>query len=119
MVSRTSNGVNSGGTMCHQLRMSSKMSPVRKIWLGREREIGELEAGLDDVFAGRGRLFLVTGEPGIGKTRLAEELGLMAATRGVSVHWGRAWEAGGAPSYWPFIQVLRSVCRGLDAEALG
>ena len=95
------------------------MSPVRKIWLGREREIGELEAGLDEVFAGRGRLFLVTGEPGIGKTRLADEFGLMAATRGVSVHWGRAWEAGGAPSYWPFIQVLRSVCRGLDAEALG
>jgi hypothetical protein len=43
----------------------------------------------------------------------------MAAARGVSVHWGRAWEAGGAPPYWPFIQVLRSVCRGLDADALG
>ena len=105
--------------MCHQLGMLSKMSAVRKIWLGREHEVDELEAGLAELFAGRGRLFLVTGEPGIGKTRLADELGLMATTRGASVHWGRAWEAGGAPPYWPFIQVLRSVCRGLDAAELG
>ena len=105
--------------MCHQLVMLSKMSPVRKIWLGREYEVGELEAGLDELSGGHGRLFLITGEPGIGKTRMADELSLMAAARGVSVHWGRAWEAGGAPPYWPFIQVLRSVCRGLDADALG
>ena len=83
--------------MCHQLSMLSKMSPVRKIWLGREYEVGELEAGLDELSGGHGRLFLITGEPGIGKTRMADELSLMAASRGVSVHWGRAWEAGGAP----------------------
>jgi hypothetical protein len=74
--------------------------------------------GLSDLLSGRGSLFLVTGEPGIGKTRLADELGRSAATRGVSVHWGRAWEAGGAPSYWPFIQALRSVSRGFDVAGL-
>jgi predicted ATPase len=59
-----------------------------------------------------------TGEPGIGKTRLADELGRTAAARGVDVHWGRAWEAGGAPPFWPFIQLLRSIARRLDAETL-
>ena len=90
-----------------------------RIWLGRQREVGELEAGLDDLRAGRGSLFLITGEPGIGKTRLADEIGRAAAARGLAVHWGRAWEVGGAPSYWPFIQVLRSICGGLDPAALG
>jgi tetratricopeptide (TPR) repeat protein len=91
---------------------------ARSVWLGRERELRELEVGLDELLAGRGGVFLITGEPGIGKTRLADELSRSAVSRGVGVHWGRAWEAGGAPSYWPFIQILRSIVRGLDREAL-
>jgi tetratricopeptide (TPR) repeat protein len=71
--------------------------------------MGELCAGLDELLRGRGGLFLVTGEPGIGKTRLADEVGRTASARGVSVHWGRAWEVGGAPSYWPVIQALRTM----------
>jgi tetratricopeptide (TPR) repeat protein len=97
---------------------SPKVPSAQRIWLGRERELGELESGLTELLAGRGGLFLVTGEPGIGKTRLADELGRTAAARGLAVHWGRAWEAGGAPVYWPFIQALRSVCRTLDDAAL-
>ena len=94
--------VSDAGTM-------QKIPSPHRIWLGRSRELGELEAGLDELDAGRGSLFLVAGEPGIGKTRLAEEVGRAASARGVSVHWGRAWEAGGAPSYWPFIQALRTM----------
>jgi tetratricopeptide (TPR) repeat protein len=90
---------------------------TRKIWLGRAREMGELDAAVDELLHGRGSVFLFVGEPGIGKTRLADEVGRSAATRGASVHWGRAWEAGGAPSYWPFVQLLRSVLRGVDGEA--
>lgn len=88
------------------------------IWLGRSREMSELEAALDDVMRGQGGVFLFVGEPGIGKTRLAHEVGRSAASRGASVHWGRAWEAGGAPSYWPFVQILRSIARELEVEAL-
>jgi tetratricopeptide (TPR) repeat protein len=99
------------------------MAQCAVVWptspLGRDRELAELDAGLADVLAGRGGLFLLSGEPGIGKTRLAHEFGRSATLRGVAVHWGRAWEAGGAPSYWPLIQVLRSICRGLDTDALG
>jgi predicted ATPase len=43
--------------------------------VGRERELAELHAGLTDATAGHGHLFLPSGEPGIGKTRLADEFG--------------------------------------------
>ncbi len=77
------------------------------LFIGREAEMAELSAGLDDAIAGRGRLFLIGGEPGIGKTMLAEQLTVRALERGARVLWGRCWEGGGAPAYWPWIQVLR------------
>src|SRR5262245_36025349 len=80
--------------------------------------MSELEAALEELMGGRGNVFLFVGEPGIGKTRLADEVGRAAASRGAAVHWGRAWEAGGAPSYWPFVQVLRSILRGVDPAAI-
>ncbi|HWB73507.1 MAG TPA: AAA family ATPase, partial [Nannocystaceae bacterium] len=86
-----------------------KLPGWHKLWLGRTRELAELEAGLDDLAVGRGSLFLLTGEPGIGKTRLADECARRAAARGAPVHWGRAWEAGGAPAFWPLLQALRPI----------
>jgi hypothetical protein len=77
--------------------------------IGRERERAALDAALDEAVAGRGSLLLATGEPGIGKTRLLEEAARAAAQRGFAVAWGRAWEAGGAPAYWPWIQILRAL----------
>ena len=77
--------------------------------LGREREIAALLSLLDRAAAGSGGLAFVTGEPGIGKTRLLEEVGSRARERGFCVAWGRAWELGGAPAYWPWIEVLRAL----------
>ena len=76
-------------------------------FVGREAEIAALVAAIDDAFAGRGRLVLLVGEPGIGKSRLADELIAIARDRGACVLVGRAWEAGGAPAYWPWVQALR------------
>jgi DNA-binding SARP family transcriptional activator len=45
----------------------------RGAFVGRDQELDELVGGLDDAFEGRGRLYLLVGEPGIGKSRLAEE----------------------------------------------
>jgi hypothetical protein len=59
--------------------------------------------------AGAGALVLLTGEPGIGKSRLAEHLAGLAAADGAQVFWGRCWEAGGAPAYWPWIQIFRAL----------
>jgi tetratricopeptide (TPR) repeat protein len=54
-------------------------------------------------------VFLISGEPGIGKTRLADELAADAASRGMRVVWGRCWEGGGAPAYLPWVDVLRTL----------
>ena len=90
----------------------------RGAFVGRERELAELVAGLEDAFAGRGRLFLLAGEPGIGKSRLADELMDMRGHAGRRVLVGRCWEAGGAPAYWPWVQALRPYLRETDREVL-
>ena len=86
-------------------------------FVGRAGERTELRAALDEVLGGRGRLILLAGEPGIGKTRLADELATEAAAQGARVAWGRCWEGEGAPAYWPWTQILRSLIQGDDAAA--
>lgn len=82
-------------------------------FVGREAEWAQLRAGLDRAFDGRGGMFLLTGEPGIGKTRLAEESAAEARRRGATVLWSRSTRAEGAPPHWPWVQVLRSLLRDL------
>jgi DNA-binding SARP family transcriptional activator len=91
-------------------------SQPRGSFVGRERELAELLAGLEDALAGQGRLLLLGGEPGIGKSRLAEELASRARERGARVLSGRCWEAGGAPAYWPWVQSLRSYLREVSPD---
>ena len=73
--------------------------------VGRDRELAELAAALSRIATG-GALYLFTGEPGIGKTRLAAEVASIARGRGVRASWGRCWEAGGAPPFWPWREAL-------------
>ena len=91
---------------------------VVPVLVGRDSELGELLAGVDDAMAGSGRLLLIAGDPGIGKSRLAYEAASRARDLGFQVAWGRCWEAGGAPAYWPWVQSLRACVRGLDREEL-
>jgi predicted ATPase len=88
----------------------------RDLLIGREREFDELMAALDDMRAGHGRVVILSGEPGIGKTRLAEEVARRAFRVGAHVMWGRCWESGGEPAYWPWIQVLRESLRSLGVR---
>ena len=86
-------------------------------FVGREAELSRLRAGLERALQGRGGMFLLSGEAGIGKTRLAEESAAEARRRGVSVLWGRSTQAEGAPPYWPWVQILRSLLTELgDVE---
>jgi DNA-binding SARP family transcriptional activator len=91
---------------------------ARSAFVGRAAELGELVVGLDDAFAGRARLFLLVGEPGIGKSRLAEELIVHAGGQGARVLIGRCWEAGGAPAYWPWVQSMRAYLHDVPPDAV-
>lgn len=87
---------------------------IAEAFVGRTRELEELRAGLPDIERNRGRFFLICGEPGVGKTRLVERLADEAAAGGILVHWGRCWEGGGAPAFWPWLQILRHCLRDVD-----
>ena len=75
------------------------MGETAEMMVGRDRELARVTLLLDHALADRGRLVLCTGEAGVGKTRLAEEVAALAATRGVPVAWGRATGRGCSPPY--------------------
>ena len=84
--------------------------------VGRRRELDALRTRLEAARNGNGQLVLCAGEPGIGKTRLAQELAGIALAGGTAVAWGRCVEAEGAPAFWPWRQVLRSL--GVDPDSV-
>jgi predicted ATPase len=83
---------------------------------GRSESLAVATRALDDAAAGRGGTLLATGEAGIGKSALARALAAQAEARGARVGFGRAWEVGGAPAYWPWSQALAEL--GLDLDEL-
>jgi tetratricopeptide (TPR) repeat protein len=85
--------------------------------IGRQGELEQLTALFDDTRRG-GRVAVVEGEPGIGKTRLLEEVAGEAERRGAVVLWGRCHEGGLAPAFWPWLEVLRPLVQRL-AETNG
>ncbi|HVM00905.1 MAG TPA: AAA family ATPase [Egibacteraceae bacterium] len=90
----------------------------QRLFVGREAEMATLLSGLQSASSGHGGLYLLGGDPGIGKTRLAAEFAVRAEAAAARVLWGRCWEAGGAPAYWPWIQSLRTLVHGMESEAL-
>ena len=76
---------------------------------GRTQEMTQLGRWLRDALGGHGRLVVLTGPPGIGKTRLAEELADAARGNGTRVLWGRALQERGAPPLWPWRRILNAV----------
>jgi tetratricopeptide (TPR) repeat protein len=87
--------------------------------VGRVEQLAVLDASLAGAAAGWGRLVLVAGEPGIGKTRLAEEVARRAMARDLRVAWGRCYEGEGAPAFWPWVQVMRELLADVAPEELG
>ena len=79
--------------------------------VGRDRELDLLRRAVSAASNGAGLTVLLLGEAGAGKSRLLEESAQMAAQAGLLQVWGRCWEAGEAPAFWPWTQVLRSILR--------
>ena len=86
-------------------------------FVGRESELGRLLAAWQDTLSAGTGAVLVTGEPGVGKTRLAGEWSRQAYEVGAVVLYGRCDEDLGAP-YQPFAEALRTLVRCLDTNRL-
>lgn len=87
-------------------------------FVGRQREMDELKKALEEAQSSRGRVVMLVGEPGIGKTRTCQEFAEYARQRGAQALWGRCYEEQGMPPYWPWVQAIRSYVLERDAEAL-
>jgi predicted ATPase/transcriptional regulator with XRE-family HTH domain len=75
--------------------------------VGRESERARLRAAVEAVSSGQGgRLLLLAGEAGIGKTRLAQETTRVAHERGFLIVTGRCYEPQQTVAFYPFLEVL-------------
>ena len=97
--------------------MTAPPASVESHLLGRDTELALLEQALLAAASGNGSLALVSGEPGIGKSALAEVVRCRAERLGFSIAVGRAWEFADAPPWFPLRSGLRFL--GLDLETLG
>lgn len=88
------------------------------IIVGRQREMAELKAASHSSMSGQGRLVMLAGEPGIGKTRTASELAAYAKSQGAQAHWRWWYEGEGAPPYWPWVQAIRSYAAQRDTSQM-
>jgi predicted ATPase len=80
--------------------------------------MAQLNPALDDALTGWGQMVMLAGEPGIGKTRLAQELASHAESLGAQVMWGWCYEHVGAPPYWPYVQPIRSYIESADLSQI-
>ena len=85
-------------------------------FVGRSDQLAALEAALAQGRRGRTTWTVLSGPPGIGKTRLAQEAVARAERSGATVVWGRCLEEEGAPAWWPWRAVLRAL--GADPSQL-
>ena len=90
----------------------------RTPFVGREAERADLRRLLDQSIRSQGALVMIGGEPGVGKTRLAEELLLEARQRSVLALTGHCYEMEGAPPYVPFVEILETAARVIPPPAL-
>jgi len=75
-------------------------------FVAREAEIARLEEAFREARSGRGRVVMLVGEPGIGKTRTAEEFAERAQIEGALTLWGHCYEAEWSPPYGPFVEAI-------------
>ena len=95
--------------------MSEQSQVLAGALVGRRRELVHARAALEAALTGLGALVVVTGEAGIGKTRLVDELAGELAVRTV---WGSCWNDPGTPAFWPWTAVLRD-CAATTGRELG
>src|SRR5437667_1967224 len=91
---------------------------IRGVFVGRERELDALRGGLERSVTGRGSVFMVVGEPGVGKTALLDQFSARVRDSVLFVLWSRCWESGGAPAYWPWVEIIRAYAHARDVSGV-
>lgn len=105
-ASPTSQGAT--GEQARDVRARPTATTAFAPYVGRSEELTGLKQTIDEMFSGRGKLVMIAGEPGIGKTRIAEEASVYANLRGAQVLWGHCYETEAGLPFIPFIEALRS-----------
>ncbi|MBK5188117.1 MAG: AAA family ATPase, partial [Gemmatimonadaceae bacterium] len=104
--------------LSHDAQLAAQPSLAPFPLVGRAAEIDMLRSLLGDAEKRQGRTIFLSGEPGIGKTRLAEEIAREATTRGWTVALGRAYAVESGVPYAPFADALLPILRALPAATL-
>ena len=92
--------------------------PSPDSFIGRDEELIHLRQTPDRVVGEHGQMDMLVGEPGVGKSRLSEELSAYARETGVRVLYGRCYEEGGTPPYWPWTQAIRAYLAETQSDEL-
>jgi tetratricopeptide (TPR) repeat protein len=91
----------------------------RRVFVGREPELKQLQSAFDGAISGQGALMMVTGEPGIGKTALCEQLATYVTLRGGRTLVGHCYEKGSLSlPYLAFVEALRSYVLSREVKDL-
>lgn len=97
---------------------SATDTPVERLFVGRRGELTRLIHAFELACAKQGGLVLLSGEPGMGKTCLAEQFATAVRLRGGEVWTGRAWDSGGAPALWPWLEAIRCGLELRDSQGI-
>jgi eukaryotic-like serine/threonine-protein kinase len=91
----------------------------RRVFVGREPELRQLQSAFDGAASGQGSVLMVVGEPGIGKTAVTEQLGNYVSLRNGRVLVGHCYEEGSLSlPYLAFVEALRSYAQARDVSHL-
>ncbi len=98
---------------------TSTERPTRVRLVGRTAERAAIRAASESARrGGQGRIVLLEGDAGIGKSRLAEEVVDRATGEGWATSWATCVPTGDAPAFWPWAEVLRALDAQVDLAAL-
>ena len=81
------------------------------------QHLDRVTARIGDAFAGRGGAVVLVGEPGVGKTTLAEQAANLTVQAGAAVVWTRCLDPNSSPAFWPWLQMLRRLAASASVDA--